>query len=169
MIECMLTSCIQQLLKAVHVPPGFVLLPGGLGKLFKQGAPTSAAQLQPVRQPLYGSWDTVNTQLEWKEKEESVAELLRTEAQRYNSLMVFHNGSERRQELKLKGRGRENLWGCCFISTQKKNSEFTTKPVKEKIWGALKKIKKAISSHKVWNDQEGLKVQEQILLVKTCW
>lgn len=30
------------------VPAGFILLPGGPGKPFKQGTPTSAVQLEPV-------------------------------------------------------------------------------------------------------------------------
>lgn len=61
----MLTNRMQQLLKAAEdsyvvaflspVPAGFILLPGGLGKPFKQGAPTSAAQLESVGQPLYGT------------------------------------------------------------------------------------------------------------------
>lgn len=63
MIEHTLTNLMQQLLKVAEdgyvmafllpVRAGFILLPVGLGKPFKQGAPTSAAQLESVGQPPY--------------------------------------------------------------------------------------------------------------------
>lgn len=58
---CLQTACnclkVQRMVILRHdtagifspVPAGFILLPGGPGKLFKQGTPTSAVQLESVK------------------------------------------------------------------------------------------------------------------------
>lgn len=75
---CLQTACnclkLQRMVILRHdtagisspVPASFILLPGWPGKPFKQGTPTSAVQLESVRQPPYRTWDTII--LNWSEK-----------------------------------------------------------------------------------------------------
>lgn len=119
---------------------GFILLPGGLGKPFKQGTPTSAVQLESVRQPLHRTWDMAT--LSWNEKGRVNLKrsFLRIKTQ-------FTNDFPQWKWKDARIGVRRERWGIyegvtLSVLGRKKNGQFTKKSVNEKIRKTLRHQRK---------------------------
>lgn len=155
------------------VPAGFILLPGGPGKPFKQGTPTSAVQLEPVWQPPYRTWDM--TTLNWNEKGRMNLQLNSFKSR--STMIQFTNDfpqwkwKDVRVEVQRVRQGESMGVSLHQYSEERKEERKIVNSQKvcegEALRGimALNDIKQVNSSQKVWNDQEGLKNWEQIDLL----